>query len=882
MRKIGYLLFFLLVAEAVGAQSPAAFSTSKPWAYWWWPGSAVTEIGITHNLEAFSKAGFGGLHIIPIYGAKGYEAQFQPYLSPGWQQKFAFVLKEAKRLHLGIDLTLGTGWPLGGPQIRKQDAAKSYKIDEVNLKPGQNWVVPLEAKAASVYVNKVFVEDVVATKKSSYQVGAEGAQVFVFLEVLTNQQVKRAAPGAEGLVMDHFSKSAFEQYRESFVPLLKKSNAPLRALYNDSYEVYGANYTPDLFAEFQRLNGYDLRAHLDVVAKPKADTDSENTIWADYHRTLAQVLLTEFTQPFAAWIKQMGFVSRDQAHGSPGNLLDLYASVDIPETEFFGSKPFDIPGYRVDPDYDSIRFGIPDVRNLKLASSAANLTGKKLVSSETTTWLGNHFKVSLAQVKPVVDQVFIGGVNHIFYHGATYSPPEVAWPGWLFYASTNFNPQSHFWEALPELNRYVEQCQNMLQAHPTDSDVLMYFPMEDIWHERNGKGKTHPLDLHANSRDWMKNTSFGRWSEHMQNKGYQVDYISDLLMKGLRPTANRTWKTASGGEYKILLIPAPHFVSLETMELWAKWVKQGLPVYFLEHLPLQANSFGLTEDKKARWQAAREAVIMRWVSDPINVLERYRIQRESIADQGISFIRKRSSTGAQYFLANLSNRFQEGMVHLAKGGFDLELFDPMTGLKSNVRANKDKEFFLNLAPGQSVLVKQVLTKSKVQLVGDKVTSPIEPLGKISLIFPDKQLKSKDLDDLTFWTRDSLTHDYWGKGTYAFDFALTADQLPQAKILHLDQVRDWVRVKLNGTDLGIVWSLPYQVVIPAGLLRTSNHIELEVMNVSANRVRKLDRERVNWKNFYEINFVDIQYKPFDASTWDVTESGLQGNLYLTNR
>ena len=105
MRKIGYLLFFLLVAEAVGAQSPAAFSTSKPWAYWWWPGSAVTEIGITHNLEAFSKAGFGGLHIIPIYGAKGYEAQFQPYLSPGWQQKFAFVLKEAKRLHLGIDLT---------------------------------------------------------------------------------------------------------------------------------------------------------------------------------------------------------------------------------------------------------------------------------------------------------------------------------------------------------------------------------------------------------------------------------------------------------------------------------------------------------------------------------------------------------------------------------------------------------------------------------------------------------------------------------------------------------------------------------------------------------------------------------------------------------
>ncbi len=882
MRKIGYLLLFLFMAKAVGAQSPTAFSTSKPWAYWWWPGSAVTEIGITHNVEAFSKAGFGGLHIIPIYGAKGYESKFQPYLSEGWQQKFAFVLKEAKRLHLGIDMTLGTGWPLGGPQIRKQDAAKSYKIEEISIAPGQIWSVPQEAKAASVYINKVFSGDLVARKKTTFQSGAEGAKVYVFLETLTNQQVKRAAPGAEGLVMDHFSKPAFEHYRESFVPLLKKSHAPLRALYNDSYEVYGANFTPDLFTEFQRQNGYDVREHLDVLSKPKAESDSENAIWADYHRTLAHLLLTEFTQPFASWIKQMGFVSRDQAHGSPGNLLDLYATVDIPETEFFGSKPFNIPGYRVDPDYDSIRFGIPDVRNLKLASSAANLTGKKLVSSETTTWLGNHFKVSLAQVKPVVDQVFIGGVNHIFYHGATYSPPEVAWPGWLFYASTNFNPQSHFWEALPELNRYIDNCQKMLQAHPTDSDVLMYFPMEDIWHERNGKGKTHPLDLHANSRDWMKNTSFGHWSEHMQTKGYQVDYISDLLLKGLQPTVKRTFRTASGAEYKMLLIPAPHFVSLETMELWAKWVKQGLPVYFLEHLPLHPNSYGLSEAEKVRWHAAREAMLMHWVSDPINILERYRVSRESMADQGISFIRKRSPQGAIYFLANLSNQFNEGKIRLAKGSLDMELLDPMIGQKTAIHVNKDKEFFLNLAPGQSLILSQIGVKSKVQVIGDKVISPIEPVGKISLSFPDKLMKSSVIDSLQFWTRDSSTHDYWGKGTYAFDFDLSAEQVAQAKILHLDQVRDWVRVKINGVDLGIVWSLPYQIQVPSGLLKSSNHMELEVTNVSANRIRKLDRERVNWKNFYEINFVDIQYKPFDASTWEVTESGLQGNLYFSNR
>jgi hypothetical protein len=885
MRKFAYLIICLLIlTKAAGASDPAAFSTSKPWAYWWWPGSAVSEKGITHNLESFAKAGFGGLHIIPIYGAKGYESAFLSFLGPAWKQKFAFVLKEAKRLHLGIDMTLGTGWPLGGPTINAADAAKRYQIESIQIVANQSYKLPAaDVQAASVFVDGNFEQELISAHVSNYTAGPKGATIYVLVQKGTGQQVKRAAPGGEGLVMDHFSKSAFEHYRGEFVPLLKQAHAPLRALYNDSYEVYGANYTPKLFEAFEQLNHYDLRKHLDVLAKPKAESEDENAIWADYHRTLSSLLLTEFTQPFAGWIKQMGFVSRDQAHGSPGNLLDLYAAVDIPETEFFGSKSFDLPGYQVDPDYDTIRFGIPDVRNLKLASSAANLTGKKLVSSETTTWLGNHFKVSLAQVKPVVDQVFIGGVNHLFYHGATYSPPEVAWPGWLFYASTNFNPQSHFWEALPSLNHYIETCQKMLQAHQTDSDVLMYFPMEDIWHERNGSGKMHALDLHANSRDWMKNTSFGRWSEHMQDKGYQVDYISDQLMAGLQLTPKHTWKTKSGLEYKVLLIPAAHYVSLETMELWAKWVKQGLPVYFLEHLPLQVNSFGLTEDEKARWAIAKETLLMHWVSDPINILERYRVSRESIADQGISFIRKKTGTGAQYFVANLSNKFSDGMVQFAKISGGVELENPMTGEIKKANLRKDKQFYLQLAPGQSLLVRSIpaIKKAIPTVALAKVFTPLVPTAKIQLNFPQQVLPAQTMESLQFWTQDSSTHDYWGKGTYAFDFDLSAEQIPQAKVLHFDKIRDWVRVKINGKELGLVWSLPYQIRIPEGLLQVKNHIELEVMNVSANRVRKLDREKFNWKNFYEINFVDIQYRPFDASTWAVTPSGIEGELYFSN-
>jgi hypothetical protein len=832
MKRIVFLLLLFtsrFIATA-GSSDPAVFSTAKPWAYWWWPGSAVTEKGITHNLENFAKAGFGGLHIIPIYGAKGSEALFQNYLSPGWQAKFFFTLKEAKRLGLGIDMTMGTGWPLGGPSITEKEAAKKYQI-------------------------------------------VDG----VFTTGLTGQKVKRAAPGGEGLVLDHFDMKAFAKYSHTFVPLLKKAYSPLRAIYNDSYEAYGSNYTPELFSAFQRLNGYDLRKHFDVLSKKKAESEEENQIFADYHRTMSTLLQHNFALPFDHWINSMGFTSRNQAHGSPGNLLDLYAAADIPEAEFFGSKPFDIPGYRVDPAYDSTTFGIPDIRALKLASSAANLTGKKLVSAETATWLGNHFKVSIAQVKPVLDQVFVGGVNHVFFHGATYSPPEVAWPGWLFYASTNFNPQSHFWEAMPALNKYIENVQTILQSNPTDSDALLYFPMEDVWHNHNGSGKLHTLELHANSREWLKNTSFGHWAGLLQDKGFSVDYISDDLLSDLELSPSKTFKTRAGGNYKVLLIPAAHYISVETLERLAKWVKQGYPVYFLEHLPLHLNTYNQTKEAKERWEIARTALLMRVLSDPADQLSRLGVSVESMAAKGLSFIRKKTPKGAAYFITNLNAQFTEGSISLKKLAGNYELWDPLTDAKSY--GKKGSDAWLSLAPGQSVIIQPVAkTPSVLVSVVPKVRTEIEP-GNLRVQIGEK---SVSIPEFTYYTFVDTTKADTPSARYTFDLTLSSDQIAQAKVLHLAELRDMAKVRINGKDLGVIWSLPFQLAIPEGILQEQNTVEIEVISNAANRIRKMDQQGVVWKNFYEINFVDIRYKPFDASKWAIEAGGMQGKLYFTNR
>ena len=94
------------------------------------------------------------------------------------------------------------------------------------------------------------------------------------------------------------------------------------------------------------------------------------------------------------------------------------------------------------------------------------------------------------------------------------------------------------------------------------------------------------------------------------------------------------------------------------------------------------------------------------------------------------------------------------------------------------------------------------------------------------------------------------------------------------------VRESATVKLNGKTLGTAWSLPYKVQITEGvLLKENNKLEIEVTNVSANRIRYLDKKGVIWRKFYDINFVDITYNPFNAAAWKPIASGLLSEVKL---
>ena len=111
------------------------------------------------------------------------------------------------------------------------------------------------------------------------------------------------------------------------------------------------------------------------------------------------------------------------------------------------------------------------------------------------------------------------------------------------------------------------------------------------------------------------------------------------------------------------------------------------------------------------------------------------------------------------------------------------------------------------------------------------------------------------------------------------YRTTFDASPGPFLLDLGQVAETCRVTLNGKPLGSSFFPPHRFDVSGVLEDGENTLEIEVTNLAANRIADADRRGVKWKAFHEINFVNIDYKPFDASGWKPLPSGLLGPVRL---
>ena len=888
------VLLFLFSTSAFAQPMPQSTDTTKPGVRWWWMGSALDKENISWSMKQFADCGIGAVEITPIYGVLNNDKNNIEFLSPQWMEMLRFVQSEGKKNNIQIDMATGTGWPFGGPWVPMEETASRLLVSDTTIHSSQirKFSINLPKPELIQIDDSVFVEEpdtlpgdkqligVYAYRQSGgkgdtfmrLNVNAKGIlepldkkkkiakgdwRIITLWKRMAIMNVKRAAPGGTGFVVDHFSKKV-----------------------NDSYEVSRADYTPEIFPEFEKRRGYRLEDNIDKLV------DGDVKVVSDYRETLGELIFENFTQTWTEWAHNHGAITRNQAHGSPANLIDCYSAVDIPEIEGFGLTNFGIKGLRTDTRHT--RKNDSDFSMLKYAPSAAHINGKELTSSETFTWLTEHFRTSLSQMKPDLDLMFCAGVNNVYFHGACYSPKDDPWPGWKFYASVDMSPTNSIWRDAPELMKYIDRCQTYLQWGKPDNDFLVLLPVRNMW-----KKDTHGERLMQFSIHKMGELApeFAETVNNIDKAGYDCDYISE---KFLLTTSYKDGKlvTAAGQPYSGLIIPSDSTIMTEAVKNHIAQLKsQGACI--------------LTGVKREDMEGCCNPEPMR------NKL-------------GLKVIRRKNEAGYHYFIANLTPNDVDSRVHLTVGFTEAMWVEPLTGNKYVAEIQGGGSVRVNLRSGQSMILQTFNEPQNLSLpspefqhsnAGSKQeTVKLEDNWKLSFIEEAPKVNETfNIGKLRTW--ETLDNDSakvtMGTGVYEITFDSPfniepyfarkiarpkkpkkhtseihsdgdyADRLyPKKWAIDLGDVRESARVYINNVYVGCAWCVPYVLTFDNSILKQKgNTLRIEVTNLPANRIADMDRRGVKWRKFDDINIVNINYKYRKYDRWKPMPSGLNGPVKI---
>lgn len=706
-----------------------------PDVYWFWNANALSEKEIDRELDVLHAAGIRGVLIFPLQepmaAAKIDEQQLQ-WLSPQWNAMLQYTIDAVHQRDMHIDVIVGTGWPFGGPFVPEDDGIKIIKLGKTELTgPGtfngnirDLMVLPPGAYGETDHGSTPELKFLRLVPKNPQnftagtglinQVQPDGSISFSIpsgqhiLYSGTYREgyivVNIAAPGGQGPVIDHLSKSALDNYLTYFENSLKpylgnQIGTNLRSLHCDSFELTNSNWTLDFLQEFQTRRGYSLEPYLPFIIEwpPESGgygfSDAVNRVQYDFWKTQQEVFRKRFLIPFYLWCHNQGTNCRNEGYGC--------YEIDQLENKFIADRPMgetwialnkDIPPSEVlipvDDQISATNVGIWSCKANKYESSAAHLTGRPTVSCETMTSGSSAFRLRPQDIKLGLDIDFVSGINHTFFHGFNWSPPKAGFPGW-FFCGSYMSEHELWWPYFHEVNKYNSRISWVLQNSVSQAQIGLMSWENFLW-------------------------------ESLAQHGYCSDYINErVIHDGISQSGKLFFGPQS---YELLILNRVYAIEPETATALYNYAAAGGKIIFIDYAPYTVPGLVDAASKSAFVSNTISSMIQQYpnrvfVIDGVEQAEWFNWVPSALSQTGIMPLVQISSPNSLlyqihqisagkdiFFFANLD--VKESKTFTANFNIANKTpwkWDAMTGIRSVIPHN-GSSIDITLAPAESLLI----------------------------------------------------------------------------------------------------------------------------------------------------------------------------------
>jgi len=848
--------------------------------------------------------------------------------SDSWNELFVFALDEAKRLDLEMGFNIQSGWNLGGPRVSLQYAAKQLSYSQTKVLGGQSDNVKLkEPESRFGFYRDIVVLALPVEESNTMQEGISDLNLklgfrelggsapdcrfllgqrtvdqnleeneayrvdknkiinlssrmdaagnlkwdtpsgeWVVLRIgytCTSSHVSTSSGDWQGSVLDYMSKEAFDFYWEDVVePIFSAAGGhvgtTLKYMETDSWECGGMNWTDKFAEEFLHYRGYDLISYLPIVAGYVVDDlETSNAFLADFRKTLADLVAYNHYAHFQEYAHNYGMGIQPESagpHAGPMDGIKNYGFSDIVMSEFWSPSP-----HRPLP---------PNRFYLKQASSAAHIYGKKIVGAESFTTIGPHWNDELwFDQKSAFDHEICAGLNRMYFHTFTCSPPEMGLPGQEYFAGTHVNPQVTWWDQSGAFIDYMHRIQSVVQEGKFVADVLYYYGD----HVPN----VFPFK-HSDPAGVMP--------------GFDYDVCDETIFLQLK-VENGKIVVPGGLKYRVLVLPDHKVLSLDVLEKLEQLVGNGATV--LGPKPEKQVSLVGGEEASNTFNALADRL---WGEAPSpkgersfgngsvawgNTARAHLLSKEITADFEVQendsrtdfdYIHYRMGENDVYFVSNQTTERKKITARFRVSGKQPELWDALSGDIREATAFVQKEGLtavpLSLEPYGAILVvfhkkisenKQGTSarnysdyKTLAEITGAwKVSFDPQWGGPGSVLFPE-------LIDWSQHSDDGIRY-YSGTAVYKKSFTMNSESLDADNyFLQLGSVKDVgiAEVKINGIYKGVIWTSPFRIDIGEELKQGENILEIKVVNSWYNRVAG-DQTYPDQKSYTSTN-IDLKH------------------------